>query len=161
MNSILHEEKFETFATRHGIATEPHAKRAIIEVLKSNGHKKVQHESMGTLISDQYPFLSASPDLKVSCGCCGVGLVEIKCPYNIREKSPCPEELPQLSKNTDGSFHLKTAHSHFYQIQCQLGISKLKYCYYFVFTHHGHFIEKIEFNQSIYQHILENTSLFW
>ena len=43
---------------------------------------------MGTVISEEYPFLSASPDLQVSCECCGTGLVEIKCPYSIRDKSP-------------------------------------------------------------------------
>lgn len=161
VKSLLYSKSFENFATRHGIATEPHAKREVVRVLKGNGHKKVKYEDMGTIISEEHPFLSASPDLKVSCECCGAGLVEIKCPYNMRDRAPNPSELSQLVKGTDGSFSLKQTNGHYYQIQTQLGITKLNYCYYFVFTHHGYYIEKILFDRTFYMHILENTITFW
>ena len=160
VGSLLHSKPFENYATRHGIATEPHAKRALVQVLKANGHKKVKFEDMGTVISEEYPFLSASPDLQVSCECCGTGLVEIKCPYSIRDRVPNPSELKQIAKRADGSFSLKQVNGHYYQIQSQLGITKLRYCYYFVFTHHGNYIEKITFNKNFYDNILKDTITF-
>ena len=161
INSILYAQPFESYATRHGIATEPHAKKAILRILKNNNHKSVSTENMGTVISSQYPFISASPDLKVNCKCCEAGLVEIKCPYNIRDKAPIPSELNQLIQNPSNTFSLKHTTDHYCQIQGQLGITKLKYCYYFVFTHHGYYLEKIPFNETFYKDMLENVCTFW
>ena len=79
VRSLLYGKSFDNYATRHGKATEPHAKRAIVRLLKSMNHKKVSFEETGTVISHEYPYLSAFPDLKVTCECCGDELVEIKC----------------------------------------------------------------------------------
>ena len=57
--------------------------------------------------------------------------------------------------------HLKETHQHYFQIQGQLGISKLNYCWYFVYTHHGHFEEKIIFNKPFYDELLGNLKYFW
>ena len=34
------------------------------------------------------PFLGASPDGVTLCGCCDEGIVEIKCPYSIKDHDP-------------------------------------------------------------------------
>ena len=70
VKSILHPKPFQSFATRHGIATEPHAKKEITRLLKLQ-HNKITSHDVGTVISETLPFVSASPDLKVSFSCCG------------------------------------------------------------------------------------------
>ena len=78
---LIYKDWFETFATCHGIATEPHAKNELITFLKEKGHKIISTRECGTVASKEYPFLSASPDLIIECQCCGVTLVDIRCPY--------------------------------------------------------------------------------
>ena len=36
---LIHKDRFETFATRHGIAIEPGAKNELFAVLKKNQHR--------------------------------------------------------------------------------------------------------------------------
>ena len=67
---LIQKDRFETFAARHGIATEPHAKNEVIIVLKEKGHKIISTRERGTVVSKEYPFLS--PDLIIECQCCGV-----------------------------------------------------------------------------------------
>ena len=49
-------------------------------------------------ISNEYPFIGASPDSVVECNCCGKGTVEIKCPYCVRDKvvADCVEKVTCL-----------------------------------------------------------------
>ena len=80
-------------------------------------------------LSSAYPYLGASPDGIVSCSCCGVGCLEIKCPYCDREKridsivqkSSCVEKV-------NGNYILKENHQYFYQIQAQLLVTNCEYC---------------------------------
>lgn len=69
----------------HGIAMESHAKMPVVKVLKEQNHKRMKSCDSGTVINQDNPFISASPDLVIECECCGKGLVEIKCPYAIRD----------------------------------------------------------------------------
>ena len=60
---LIHKDCFETFATRHGIATEPQAKTELIKVLKGKGHKTIDTRECGTVVSKEYPYLSVSPNV--------------------------------------------------------------------------------------------------
>ena len=42
----------------------------------------------GLFINPSYPTLGASPDGIISCDCCGIGTLEIKCPYCSRNSTP-------------------------------------------------------------------------
>ena len=53
----------------------------------SSCHETFQIGDSGLVISSDYPYLGASPDGIVSCGCCGIGVNEIKCPYCKRDNS--------------------------------------------------------------------------
>ena len=133
-------------------------KAAITKILKEQGHKFLTSSDLGTIIDKEYPFLSASPDQVIYCKCCGNGLVEIKCPYSIRNVSPSTDILQQIDQKT---LNLKKNHDHYYQIQGQLGIHKSLHCWYFVYTDHGYYIEKILFDQDFYNDIVQNLKTFW
>ena len=49
----------------------------------------------GLVISEELPYIAASPDLKVECKCCGAALMEIKCPL-IRGGIPSADNLGYL-----------------------------------------------------------------
>ena len=50
---LIRKDQFETFATRHGIATEHHAKNELIIVLKEKGHKVINTKECGTVLSKE------------------------------------------------------------------------------------------------------------
>ena len=39
----------------------------------------------GLVVSTERPFLGASPDGIIQCSCCGKGVLEIKCPFMLKE----------------------------------------------------------------------------
>ena len=158
LEHLIQNKSVDTYATRHGIASEPHAKTAVLQILKQQGHKYFKASDSGTIIDEKYPFLSASPDQIICCKCCGKGLVEIKCPYSICDVAPSLENLKQIDKNTS---QLKKNHDHYFQIQGQLGISKSSHCWYFVYTEHGHYIEKILFDEHFFLKMVETLNSFW
>ena len=46
-------------------------------------HKKFVLESPGLYVSEDIPYLAASPDYIMRCECCGTSVIEIKCPANL------------------------------------------------------------------------------
>ena len=57
------------------------------EALHAVQHTDSVCQGSGLFLSIEYPMFGASPDGLVQCTCCGEGLVEIKCPYTLRESS--------------------------------------------------------------------------
>ena len=41
----------------------------------------------GLFIKPDYPYLAASPDGLFLCKCCGLSIVEAKCPYSVRNEN--------------------------------------------------------------------------
>ena len=60
-------------------------------------------------------FIGASPDGLVECSCCGKGLLEIKCPYCIKEKLPDEEFSGFCKSKHPDKWGLKKDHAYFYQ----------------------------------------------
>ena len=47
-----------------------------------SSHINFQCQKSGLFMSQAYPYLGASPDVVISCKCCGEEMFEIKCPWN-------------------------------------------------------------------------------
>ena len=62
--------------------------------IQEKQHTAFKLEMTGLCINPSFPHLGASPDGLISCKCCGLGLLEIKCPYSIRHTNP--DEAPYL-----------------------------------------------------------------
>lgn len=86
--------KFENIATEQGHAMEPHDKSNVKPILKKKTSFKEFDASM--TIDFENPFLSVSPNLETSCGCCGCSITEIKCPSTVCESKPTVENLNYL-----------------------------------------------------------------
>jgi hypothetical protein len=122
------DSKFRSAATDWGIKKETEA----LEKYKTHisTHFNVTVDMCGFHVNSDLPFMGASPDARVNCSCCGKGVVEIKCPYNFREKT-----VAEYIESPDGCFEvvngdivLKRNHAHYYQTLAQMFICDVNYC---------------------------------
>eukprot|EP00731_Ephydatia_muelleri_P003205 Em0001g3205a len=89
VDSILAEKCFEAKSPslEWGRVNEPVAREEYLHIMQRT-HTKFKVQAAGLFINPLYPHLGASPDGLVSCLCCGAGVIEIKCPYSIRNSDP-------------------------------------------------------------------------
>ena len=145
-------KQYMTYAMKHGIAMEPHAKQKLIEVLKQT-HKQISSQDTGLFVSEEYSHLGASPDLIINCQCCGSFVVEIKCPISTRDTIPSVHNLPYLEVISEKTT-LKENHPYYYQIQGQMALTKIKQGIFFVYSHHGYFMQEINFENELWNKML-------
>ena len=148
-----------TYAMKHGIAMEPHAKQKLTEILRVS-HKKVVTKDTGIFIQKEYPHLGASPESIITCNCCGDFVVEIKCPFSIKNVIPHCQNLPYLIE-IDNKTVLKENHPYYFQVQGQMAITNIHKSIFFVYTHHGYFIQNINYNEDLWKNILIKLNYFW
>uniref|UniRef100_A0A1X7VKI9 SWIM-type domain-containing protein n=1 Tax=Amphimedon queenslandica TaxID=400682 RepID=A0A1X7VKI9_AMPQE len=63
------------------------ARTEYFDIMKET-HVNFQVDFCGLVINPKYPYMAASTDGKCSCSCCGTRLIEIKCPYSVRNENP-------------------------------------------------------------------------
>ena len=95
-------------------------------------HHNVTVKQCGFFIHPQEPWLGASPDGVVIDHCCtpSKGLLEIKCPYSIREITPreaCDTVPSFYCTINDGVVKLKREHQYYHQVQLQLFVCSSEY----------------------------------
>ncbi|XP_060771536.1 uncharacterized protein LOC132882266 [Neoarius graeffei] len=78
--------KFTSAATEWGCQHENEA-RNVYKAHVAMQHRDFMVEDSGLIINPDYPHLGASPDGKIKCSCCGMGILEIKCPHCKRGAS--------------------------------------------------------------------------
>ena len=55
-------------------------------MLQDAQHENFSCQDCGLFFSTAYPMFGATPDGLVECNCCGLGLVEVKCPFSLQTK---------------------------------------------------------------------------
>ena len=162
IKSICYPEayKFSTVATTWGCQHEKVALEVYRDMMISN-HINFHLKDSGFHISIERPYLGASPDALVFCDCCGDGCLEIKCPYvnrecDIDEISTVPESCLQKEGNI---ITLKRNHRYYYQVQCQLYVTKRNYCDFYLWTLNGQFHERILYDETFLNN--DNVELFF
>ena len=70
----------------YGIRNEPRAINSYLTIMKQN-HQNFNLILSGLVISGETPQFAATPDGLVDCTCCDHGCVEVKCPYNLIDKT--------------------------------------------------------------------------
>lgn len=105
--------KFTSKATTWGCSHEKFACDMFTDEHKKS-HENVKVHKTGLFINPCVPFLGASPDGLVSCDCCGVSVIEIKCPFCVK-----PDKLDSvtgfyLKKDDEGKLTLNRNHQYYY-----------------------------------------------
>ena len=133
---------FTSDPTTYGSRHEKDARQAYSN--KTNLHV----HDCGLVVNPEFPYLGGSPDGKV-CDKGETGIIEIKCPYSIRNhsvrKALADEKLSSnvcLEKAGD-EVRLKRSHQYWYQVQGNLMITGAPFCDFIVFTQCDLFIERI------------------
>ena len=146
---------------------EPVAKKQYNHDRQSH-HTNLKTEECGIYLHKDHPYIGATPDMLVSCDCCGEGVLEIKCPL----VPPCTECHPSLCKciykpkylNYDENcrkFKLKENTAYYAQIQGQMALTGRKYADLYIYTEHAALCERISFNDSYWLEILSNLTFFY
>ncbi len=141
---------------------EPSAASKLLDLMKSK-HKGSKLVDCGLFLDKEKPYIGASPDGVFLCNCCNENVcVEIKCPYSISYLSPTDERasLPFMVK-INNELRLKESHRYYTQCQFQMGILKLKKCFFFVYTAHGYILNEIHFNENFFLQLTEKCSDFY
>ncbi|XP_060581209.1 uncharacterized protein LOC132737860 [Ruditapes philippinarum] len=146
--------RFTNKATEWGIA---HEREALLKYRRdvSPLHDDLKVDNSGLFISPAHPHLGASPDGIVSCSCCGDGLVEIKCPYSVKDGNV--KDLEYLDKN----MALKHQHKYMYQVQTQLLVTNKLYCEFVIWTKDECLIQRIEPLPVIQEEIVKKTTSYF
>ena len=97
-----------TEAVQWGRKHEIKALAAYTEVSNTK-HNSLGVLKCGLLISSVAPHLGASADGQVSCQCCGTGVLEIKCPYSIKDESLV---CVSYTVKVDGQLQLSRKHDY-------------------------------------------------
>ena len=98
----------------------------------------------GLHVDLQYPYMGASPDGIINCECCGKGVLEIKCPFCVKN-----ETIDDATNNKTfclikgNTTHLDRKHQYYFQVQAQIILTKSSYCDFVVWTEKEIFIERI------------------
>lgn len=152
--------KFTSVATTWGCT---HEKDGLDIYKDSLGmlHDNFIVEEAGFTINPQYPVLGASPDARVSCDRCGMGVVEVKCPHCVRSSTldmytgskSCLEE-------TEDGRQLKKTHPYYYQIQTQIFICGSDYADFVVWTEKEVHIERIEPDADFWNNVAKKALNF-
>ena len=107
-------------------------------------------------VNPNHPHLliGASLDGLISCTCCGVGLLEIKCPYKHKETHPHQVDDPKFCLCTvDGTTSLNRSHDYYMQVQGQMAICNKECCDFVCWTPKGMHMERISFEPSVFHKI--------
>ena len=152
---ILSNKQFTSEATDWGINKEPIALEKYVSVQHDAGHNGLYCCASGFVISEEYPFLGASPDGVVHDPSVSnsFGLAEVKCPFSFRNLSPfeaaeTPTFCSQLVVDGNGKnrLQLKRSHAYFCQVQGQMAISERTWCDFIIYTEKGIDIERIQYD---------------
>ena len=79
-------------------------------------HDKLQINKCGLFVNPKHPTLEVSSDGIISCDCCEIITLEIKCPYNSRDFTPeIAIEYEKLTFLKHDKDRLKN-HAYYYQV---------------------------------------------
>ena len=133
---IINRPSFTSASTTHGIKSEPIARQEYISAMRKK-HRDFKVSLSGLLIKATQPFLGASPDGHVQCGCCDHGLLEIKSPYGHKGHSIddiCNDKNYRYLYKKDDKVYCNEDSSWYTQIQMQLYVADCKWCDLVIYT---------------------------
>ena len=141
-----------------GIEKESIARREYEELMKKS-HSSFTVETTGLHVCFDYPYLGASPDGLIHCTCCGCGILEIKCPYSMRNSTPT--SAPYLRTSESSKYSLSHTHNYYYQVQGQMGLVGQQFCDFVCWTPNGLYVERIIFDLDFFQEIEQKLRQFF
>lgn len=128
IKKICYPEMFKLVAAsmKYGIDYEDTA-RKYYDGYMAEKHGDFKVEECGLYIKSKFPHLGASPDGIITCDCCGVGVVEIKCPFSARNDPNLSSYINKKNSpvvNENDNLLICHSHEYFFQIQMQMQLTE-------------------------------------
>ncbi|XP_044058099.1 uncharacterized protein LOC122878792 [Siniperca chuatsi] len=165
----------QTRAMSWGVQKEAEVVRRYQTLKSAAMGRSVSVQDCGLFIDARRPWLAASPDGIVTDSRTGQRLLclEVKCPYKHRhrrvedacrdDRAFCLEIQDQDRQEPGGSpvYRLKTSHSYFTQIQCQLAVTGLRQADLAVFTLKETAIVPVTFDPNLWEETVSKLEVFY
>lgn len=169
------ERRIQTRAMSWGVQMEAEVVRRYQKLKSAALRRSVSVQDCGLFIDAQRPWLAASPDGIVTDSRTSQWLLclEVKCPYKHRHRrveDACRDDpafcLEIQNENgrepgTSPVYRLKTSHSYFTQIQCQLAVTGLQQADLAVFTLKETAIVPVTFDPDLWEETVSKLQVFY
>ena len=132
-------------------------------ITEATKHGNFKVNKCGLFLDYKKPYIGASPDAVASCKCHGFCVVEIKCPFNIRDKllTENDSECSFLELHEMGNIQLKRSHKYYTQVISQIALAKAQLCDFVVLTSKDLIVELTEPNDLHYRNGERSLSIFF
>ncbi|XP_071100192.1 nucleolar transcription factor 1-A-like [Haliotis cracherodii] len=129
-------------------------------------HDNLRLTPCGFVISPKFPHLGATPDSWVECACCGVGVVEVKCPFPALSPSStakCPFHFLDPHKKATPLCATSLPHDHAYycQVQGQMAVCDVQYCDFVCWSPNDIHVERILRDKHFFNSIKQDLDSFY
>lgn len=167
--SFPQNNRFETPATKYGREHEGKAKKCLPQIFKDHQNLQITAES-GLHIFQSQPYIAASPDAVIKCDCCGVCVVEIKCPYRLSRECHLSKTLTihdlTLTEHpfitvANGMYVMVQTHDYYYQVQTQIFVVGADYGLFLVWSKAEYLTIRVEKDFDLWNNCLLKTKLFF
>ncbi|KAJ8017633.1 hypothetical protein HOLleu_44819 [Holothuria leucospilota] len=153
--------KFQTKATAYGCQHEKKAREEYSAHMFFN-HDNFTVEESGLVINPAFPHIGASPDGIINCNCCGRGVLEVKCPFCVKESTAEEHECLVSDKESGKeTFRLSKRHQYYYQVQTQLFVCQTEYCDFLVCTEKNFHLERITPDAEFWKSVEKQATNFF
>ena len=145
-------------AIKYGRENEKHGIDAFMKLYRKR-HFDVKVRQPGLRLDASCVIIGGSADAIISCSCCEDIVLEVKCPYSLRNQSAIKD-----GKNLsyiDDNFNLKRNTSYYYQIQTYLGIYGHKNAYLGVWTPKDILVIYVEFDKQFWVNLKSDLCLYY
>ena len=152
-------------ATRYGMEMEETVRMEYITHLQESNGSEVSVTDCGLFVSQQNPWLAATPDGMVTDSSEKPGLLEIKNPFSKRHMTiseACSSGSTFcLKQERDGTHKLKHTHDYYHQIQCQLHCVNREWCDFVVRTELDMHVERVHRDRKWWDQQLPKLKAFY
>ena len=155
--SKFYHSRFTNVAMQYGIENEKHAINTFFKTFKKT-HINAKLQTTGLVLYKLRPFIGASPDGLLSCDCCQNAIIEIKCPYRLKDTGITSWSILEYF---DTNQNLKKSHTYFNQINLTQGILQRKVAYFVVYAKNEIIVKRIDFDEEFFDHQILNISQYY
>jgi len=114
----------------------------------------------GLFLHSDDPYIGVSPDRTVCCDCHGKGVLEVECPFGMKDGLPPDDKENVFMELKNGKWILKNDHAYFYQVQTQFNVCQLPYADFVVWTKNGVTFEWIPEKPSFQKYTQKPLNIF-
>ena len=122
-------------------------------------HVNLRCVQMGLKLYNKIPYIAGSVDGLLTCDCHGSMLIEVKCPYSLKDGSILRDggKLAYLTNKLE----LKTTHAYYTQIQIYLGVFGLLNGKFVVWCRNDFISLNIEFDKTFFDTVVNNLDTYY